>query len=225
MNQAGKPIAGPTANALAIGHVLFIEHDSTGGRKWVITRCIQVVNELLDARLMEYRRMGIRRARRRFSRIHSAETVYLIHLLGLRVIGLHVLVADRPSRRNPIVFAQFSEILSAQAVQGRAVHFGCAAHKVVDLWLEWFPVAVVPGVRRNISVVDKDGLGIPIQGLAPQPVTAFENQDALAGGRQGASQRTAAGAAPDNDHIVIVWHRNFPSQPWAALHETAIGEN
>ena len=139
------------------------------------TRGSQVVKELLDARLMRNRRIGIWRACGRFGRIHSAETVYLIHLLGLRVIGLHVLVADRPRRRNPIVFAQFSEILSAQAVQGRAVHFGCAAHKVMDLWLEWFPVAVVPGIGRNISVVDKDGLCIPVQGLAPQPVTAFEN--------------------------------------------------
>ena len=28
----------------------------------------------------------------------------------------------------------------------------------MDLWLEWLPVAPVPGVRRDVSVVNEDGL-------------------------------------------------------------------
>jgi hypothetical protein len=131
----------------------------------VITLGIQVINELLYARLVGNRRIGIWRACGRFGRVHSAEAMHLIHLLGPCVIGLHVLVADWPGRRDSIVFAQFPEILPAQAVQGGAVHFGCAADKIMDLRLEWFPVAAVPGIRRNVSVVNKDGLGIPVHSL------------------------------------------------------------
>src|SRR5215471_21152384 len=108
MNQTWKPIAGAAANACAVGHVLLIEHDSTRGLKWVIARCMQVVKELLDAWLMGNGRIGIWGTRRRFGRVHSADAVHMIHLLGLRVKRLHVVVADGPRWRNPVVFAQLS---------------------------------------------------------------------------------------------------------------------
>src|SRR5215471_6930789 len=126
-------------------------------------RGIQVVKELLDARFMRYGWIGIWRTRWRLGRVCAAFAVNLIHLLGLRVKRLHVVVADGPGRRNPVVFAQLPEILLAQTVQGSTVHFGGATDKVMDLWLEGFPVAVVPGIRRNIPVVDEDGFGIPVQ--------------------------------------------------------------
>src|SRR5215471_13166987 len=145
-------------------------------------RGIQVVKELLDARFMRYGWIGIWRTRRGLGRVCAAFAVNLIHLLGLRVKRLHVVVADGPGRRNPVVFAQLPEILLAQTVQGSAVHFGGATDKVMDLRLEWFPIGVVPGFRRDISVINKYGLGVPVQGLPLQPVAAFENEDAFSGG-------------------------------------------
>src|SRR5215813_3184406 len=116
MNQAGKPIASLAANACAIGHILFVEHDSTGGGKGVKTCRIQVVEELLDARLMGYRWIGIWCTRRGFGRVYTADAVHLIHLLGLCVKGLHVSVADRPGRRESVVVVQFAEVLPSQTV-------------------------------------------------------------------------------------------------------------
>src|SRR5262252_5197707 len=80
----------------------------------------------------------------------------------------------------------------------------------MGLRLEWLPVAVIPGVLRDVSVVDEDGLRVPVQSLTLQPIATFENQDAFAGGRQGASQGAATGSAPDNDDVVIRWHRCAP---------------
>src|SRR5262245_14139416 len=114
MNQARKPIARLAADAGAVRHILFIEQDSAWGRKRMKTRGIQVVKELLDTRLMRYGWIGIWRTRRGLGRIYAAFAVHLIHLLGLRVERLHVVVADWPGRRNPVVFAQFPEILLAQ---------------------------------------------------------------------------------------------------------------
>src|SRR5262249_38276040 len=156
-----KPIAGTAAYAFAIGHVPLIEHDPTGSREGMKTRSMQIVKKLLHARLIGHGGIRIGCARRGLGRVHAAQPVDLIHLLGLGVEGLQVVVADGPSRRDPVVFAQFSEVLATQAVQGRAVHFGGSADKVVDLWLERFPVSVVPGVGGDIAVVYEYSLSIP----------------------------------------------------------------
>ena len=67
-------------------------------------------------------------------------------------------------------------------------------------------LVVVPGVGRDISVVDKNGLSVPVQSFTLQPVAAFENQDAFSGRSQLASQGAPSGAAADDDDVVIAWH-------------------
>src|SRR5215467_382933 len=94
-----------------------------------------------------------------------------------------------------------------------APYFGGAADKIVNLGLERLSIAVVPGIGRDISVVHEDGFGVPVQSLTLQPVTTFENQDSLSGRSQLASQGPPAGSAPDNDDVVIVWHRGIPYNP------------
>src|SRR5215472_15620541 len=98
MNQAGKAIAGLAPNAFAVRHVCFIEHDSAWGRKGVKTRGMEVLKELLDAWLAGHRRIGVWSAGRRLGWVHATRTVHLIHLLGLRIVRFHVVVADRPGR-------------------------------------------------------------------------------------------------------------------------------
>src|SRR5215472_17270789 len=108
-------------------------------------RGIQVVKELLDARFMRYGWIGIWRTRWRLGRVCATFAVNLIHLLGLRVKRLHVVVADGPGQRNPVVFAQLPEILLAQTVQVFFLNVAATTEKVMDLRLEWFPIGVVPG--------------------------------------------------------------------------------
>ena len=90
----------------------------------------------------------------------------------------------------------------AQPVQRGAVELGGAADEVVHLRLERLAVAVVPGVRRDVAVVDEHLVREPVLRLARQPAAALEQQDPLARGRQATHQRAAARAAPDHDHVV-----------------------
>ena len=90
-----------------------------------------------------------------------------------------------------------------QAVERGAVELGRAADEVVDLRLERLPVRVVPGVRRDVAVVDEDVLREPVLRLAREPVAALEQQDALARGREVPGERAAAGAGADDDDVVL----------------------
>jgi hypothetical protein len=49
----------------------------------------------------------------------------------------------------------------------------------VDLRLERLALVVIPGVLRDVPVVDENVGGVPVRGLAGQPVAALEQQDAL----------------------------------------------
>ena len=203
MDEAGKPVAVHATHAGAERHVLLVEHDAAGRVKRMIAGPRQVVGQLLDARLVRHRRKGIRRARRRLGRVFATRAVHLIHLLGLGVVGLHLLVADGPGRRDAVVVLEFAEILFAQAVQRRAIHLGGAAHEVVDAGLKGLAVLVTPSVAGDIAVLDEHLFGAPVLGFALQPVAALEQQDALARRSQVTGQRAAAGAAADDDDVIV----------------------
>ena len=96
----------------------------------------QVVGQLLDTRLVADRRVRVGPAGRRLGRVLAAGAVHLVELLGLRVVGLHVVVADRPGGRDAVMVSQLAEVLLAHPVQGGAVELGGAADEVVDLRLE-----------------------------------------------------------------------------------------
>ena len=93
-----------------------------------------------------------------------------------------------------------------QPVERRAVELRRAADEVVDLRLERLALVVVPGVGRDVPVVDEDVVGRPVLRLARQPVASLEQQDPLAGGREVPGERAAARAGADDDHVVVV-HR------------------
>src|SRR5271165_7521729 len=95
------------------------------------------VGELLDSRLMRDGGEGVGRAGGGFGGVLAAGAVDLVELLGLRVVGLHLLVGDRPRRRDAAVMAELAEVLRAKAVERRAVELGRATDAVVDLGLKW----------------------------------------------------------------------------------------
>ena len=96
------------------------------------------------------------------------------------------------------------EIALAQPEQRRAINLGIAADEIVELRAEGAPPRVYPCLRGLVSAVDEDGLRAPVRFLARQIVAAFEDQDALSGRGKRLSQRSAAGAASDNDHVVVL---------------------
>ena len=126
----------------------------------------------------------------------------LIELLGLAVIGLHLVVAEGPGRRDAVVVPHLAEILLAQAIERRAEHFRRAADEIVNLRLEPLAVGQEPGVRRNVAIGAEDVLDAPVARLARQPIAALKDQDFLARRRQAMGERAAAGAAANDDDVV-----------------------
>jgi hypothetical protein len=170
----------------------------------VVARGGEVVGELLDPRFVRQRGEGVRRTGRGLGRVFAAGAVHLVELLGQRVVGLHVVVGDRPGGRDAVVVAQLAEVLAAQAVERGAVELGRPAHEVVDLRLERLALGVVPGIGRHVAAVDEHVLCRPVVRLAWQPVAALEQQDALARRGEMPGQGAAPGPGADDDDVVVV---------------------
>ena len=151
VHQAREAVARRAAHARAVGHVVLGEHHAAGRVERLVPGRLEVVGELLDARLVADRRERVGRAGGRLGRVLAARAVHVVELLGARVVGLHLVVADGPRRRDAVVVAQLAEVLLAQAVQRGAVELGGAADAVVHLRLEGLAVAVVPRVLRTRS--------------------------------------------------------------------------
>jgi hypothetical protein len=129
--------------------------------------------------------------------------VHLVELLGLRVVRLELVVADRPGGGEAVGVGELTEVLGPEPVQRSAVELGRAAHEVVDLRLERLAVRVVPGVGRHVAVVDEHVRRRPVLRFTRQPVAALEQQHLLAGRRKPVGQRATSRAAADHDHVVV----------------------
>ena len=168
---------------------------------------LQDVVQILDARLVLDRRIGVGRAGPGFGGVLAALAVHVVQRLGLRVVRLEHVVAQRPRWRDPVLVPQLAEVAFAQAEQGGAIHFGIAADEIVQAGMKRAAVAAVPRFLRLVGGVDEDGLGIPVAPRARQIVAAFQHQDALARAGQAVRERGAAGPAADDDHVVVVTRR------------------
>ena len=132
---------------------------------------------------------GIRRARGRLGGILAARAVDLVELLGARVVRLHLVVADRPRGREPVVVAQLPEVLRAQAVQRGAVELGRAAHAVVHLRLKR-----LPATRRTTCPARRSGCPRTRPATASSAARAAASRRAPAAGCAGPTPRAGAPA-------------------------------
>ena len=76
----------------------------------------QVVEELLDARLVGDRRHGYGPLAGGSVGSRPRSAVDLVHLLGPCVIRLQFFVGDRPSGGDTVVMPQFAEVLLPQTI-------------------------------------------------------------------------------------------------------------
>src|SRR5215471_323164 len=81
----------------------------------------------------------------------------------------------------------------------------------MHLGLKRHPAPVIPRVRRDIAVLHEHRVCIPVLRLALEPITAFENEDALARRRELLCQCAAAGAAADDDDVEMFIHAYRPT--------------
>ena len=151
-------------------------------------------------------------ARVALGRVLAVVAVDLVEMLRPRVVGLHVVVRDGPGGRDAVVVPELPEVLRPQAVEGRPVHLGRPADRVVDARLERLVLLVVPGLLGHVAVVDEDLFRVPVLGLARQPVASFEDQDPLPGRGEVTRQRAASGSAADDDDVVPAVAGHDPSR-------------
>ena len=126
-------------------------------------------------------------------------------MLGLGVVRLEVLVADRPRGRDAVVVPQLAEVLWPQPEQRGAVELGVAADVVVDLRRELVAVPVEPELRGAVLPLDEHRRRLPVVPLPGQVVAALEQQDLLARGGQSVREGASAGAGADHDDVVVLF--------------------
>jgi hypothetical protein len=204
VDQARVAVTGETADALALAAVLLIQQYAKRHMKRRHAEPAEIVTQLLDARLMTDRRKRVRGARGRFGRIHAPLTVHLVELLGLGVVGFHILVADRPSRRDAAVVREFPEVFLAQAEQSGAVELRVATDVIVRVRVKFLAVFVAPQLLRLILALDVDGARAPVVLLARHVVAPLEDQNALAGAGQGIGERSTSGAGTYDDYVEMI---------------------
>src|SRR6201999_4084756 len=71
---------------------------------------------------------------------------------------------------------------------------------------EGLALHVVPAVLRDVAALDEHVPRRPVRRLAGQPVTAFEQQDALARRGKMAGERAPARTRSDDDDVVTFGH-------------------
>src|SRR5215471_5714629 len=191
----------------------------------MVAGCRQVVEKLLDARLMGNRLERIRSAGGRLGGVLASQPVDMVHLLGSCVIRLQFLVGDRPGWGDAVVMPQLAKILLPEAIQGCTEHLRGAADEIVYLRLERSTVAVVPGVGRDVAVLYEDCCRIPVLRLALKPVAALENQDVLPRGGELPGERAATCPAAYDDDVEALIHISLRLETGAAMHDAAIRED
>ena len=180
LDQAREAVAGPAADAVAVGSVVLEQPDPTRRVERVVAGLLEVVRQLLDARLVGQGREGVLGARLSLGGVLAVVAVDLVEMLGLRVVGLHVVIRDGPRGRDPVVMPELPEVLGPEPIEGRPIELRRPADRVVDARLERLVLVVVPGLLRHVPVLDEDLLRVPVLGFPGQPVAALEDQDPLA---------------------------------------------
>ncbi len=165
----------------------------------------------LNARLMADRRIGIWLARLRLRGIDAMLTVHAVELLGFTVIGLELVVSNRPGRRETAVMPDLAEVLLAQAKERRPIHLRVAPDIVMNAGMERTAVAAVPGLLGHVSRFHEDFGSIPVLALARQIIATLQEQDALARGSESVSERSTPRPAADDDDVVVI-HGTGPSR-------------
>ena len=206
VHQARVAVAPRAADALAGGPVGLIQQDAARRVERVVAARCQGLGDLLDPRLVRDGRPRVLLGPVALGGILAVVTVHLVQPLGLGVPGLEVVVAQRPGRRQAVGVLELAEVLGPQPVQRGAVQLGGTADEIVHLRLERLAGRVEPGLRRDVPAVHEHRAGTPVLHLALQEVAALKQQDPLAGRGQGVRERAPAGAAADDDDVIVVSH-------------------
>src|SRR5689334_6432140 len=99
---------------------------------------------------------------------------------------------------------KLAEVLFAQTEERRAVEFRIPANIVVRVGMQILPVAILPNFLGAVLALQIDDGRAPVVFLTRHIVATFEQKDFLSGGRQSRGERSAPGARPDDDDVVVI---------------------
>src|SRR6516165_10074192 len=116
--------------------------------EWAVAGLLEVLGELLDARLVGHRRIREPARARRFCRVLAGLPVDQVELLGLGVVRLEIRIGDRPRRRYAPIVLDLLEVALAQPEQDRPKELRVATDEVLLVRLERLAVLVVPDLTR-----------------------------------------------------------------------------
>src|SRR5690349_6670589 len=159
---------------------------------------------MLNALLVTYGRILVRRAGPRLRWIFATIAVHLVEMLGLRVIRLELVVADGPCGRDSAMMPNLTEVFFTQSKERSAVELRVTANEIIRVRVQLFAFAIAPRLFRVVSRFEVYGARAPVVLLAWNIVAAFQDQDLLARGREFVGQRAATRARADDDYDVVI---------------------
>src|SRR5712692_3553919 len=215
IHEARVPIAGRASDAGALPPLVLVEHDPERHVERPVSEPRPVVVELLDPGLVAHGGVRIWPARHRLRGILAPLAVDVVEPLGGQVVRLEVLVRHGPGWRHAAVVLDLAEVLAPQPEERGAEEFGVAAHVVVRVRMKGLAVAIAPDLRRCVTAVQIDRLGVPVLLLPRDEAAPLEDEDALARRCQSVKERAAAGSGPDDDHVIVGGHEDLLLRPRA----------
>ena len=141
--------------------------------------------------------------------IFTAVPVNVIEPLRLGVVGLDILVTNRPGRGDPAVTSNLTEICFSEAEQGGPIKFRIATDIVVGVRVELLSVLVMPHLFSLIFSFEIDGARVPVIFFARNVAAALKEKNLFACRGELMRQRAAASAGAYDDHIVMVLRKHF----------------
>src|SRR5687767_13145956 len=155
-------VAGIAANAGTLPCVLFVDADAQRHVKWLQPCPFEIVVQVLYALFMADGGILIRGTGPGLGWILTAVAVYLVQMLGLRVIGFEFLIADGPGGGNSAVMSNFTEIFFAQAKESSTVELRVTADEIVGVRMQVLPFTVAPGLFGVVFPFEINGACTPV---------------------------------------------------------------
>src|ERR1044072_7735924 len=159
--------------------------------------------QMLNALFVTNRRIPVRRAGPGLCWIFTSRPMYLIKMLGLCVIRLQFVVADRPGRRDSTMMSNLAEVFLSQPKECGAVKFRVSTNEIIGVRMEFPAFVVAPRLFGVVFPFEVYRARAPILLLTRNVIATLEEQDLLARRCEAVSKRTTACARADYDYVVV----------------------
>src|SRR5512143_2651159 len=104
---------------------------------------------------------------------------------------------------------KLAEVFFSQPEERGTVKLRISTDVVVRMRMEIFSIAILPHFFGSVLPFQIDDSRTPVVLFARHVVPSFEQKNLLPGGRQLGGERSAPGASPDDDDVVMVIGHGF----------------